>query len=252
MCGIIHTSIISCMSKSILIIEDEVSIADTLAYALKTDGFIPQHLSLGQQALELLRTTTTPPALIVLDIGLPDISGFDVCRQLRQFSDTPVLFLTARNDEIDRIVGLEIGADDYVSKPFSPREVVARIRAILRRQQGKVQTAADTAAPRFELKSQEARIIAYGQTLNLTRYEYLLLKTLMESPGHLFSRAQLMEIVWTNAPDTLDRTVDAHVKCLRAKLRQARLNNTGAADDAEASDEGIITHRGMGYSWSPA
>jgi len=240
------------MSKSILIIEDEVSIADTLAYALKTDGFMPQHLSLGQQALELLRTTHTPPALIVLDIGLPDISGFDVCRQLRQFSDTPVLFLTARNDEIDRIVGLEIGADDYVSKPFSPREVVARIRAILRRQQGKVQTAADTAAPRFELKSQEARIIAYGQTLNLTRYEYLLLKTLMESPGHLFSRAQLMEIVWTNAPDTLDRTVDAHVKCLRAKLRQARLNSTGAADDAEASDEGIITHRGMGYSWSPA
>lgn len=244
--------IISCMSKSILIIEDEVSIADTLAYALKTDGFIPQHFSLGQEALALLRTTTAPPALIVLDIGLPDISGFDVCRQLRQFSDTPVLFLTARNDEIDRIVGLEIGADDYVSKPFSPREVVARIRAILRRQQGKVQTQTDTAAPHFELKPQEARIIAFGQPLNLTRYEYLLLKTLMESPGHLFSRAQLMDIVWTNAPDTLERTVDAHVKCLRAKLRQARLSSNGTVDDDQANDEGIITHRGMGYSWSPA
>ncbi|WP_329605491.1 two-component system response regulator CreB [Undibacterium umbellatum] len=248
--------IISCMSKSILIIEDEVSIADTLAYALKTDGFIPQHFSLGQEALALLRTTTAPPALIVLDIGLPDISGFDVCRQLRQFSDTPVLFLTARNDEIDRIVGLEIGADDYVSKPFSPREVVARIRAILRRQQGKVQTAAETGIvatlARFELKPQEARILAYGQPLSLTRYEYLLLKTLMESPGHLFSRAQLMDIVWTNAPDTLDRTVDAHVKCLRAKLRQARLSSNGTVDDDQANDEGIITHRGMGYSWSPA
>lgn len=244
------------MSKSILIIEDEISIAENLAYALSTDGFMPTHVSLGQQALSMLRETSITPALIVLDIGLPDISGFDVCRQLRQFSDTPVLFLTARNDEIDRIVGLEIGADDYVTKPFSPREVVARIRAILRRQQGNVQTGngtATTVVKRFELRPDEARILHYGHALSLTRYEYLLLKTLIEHPGHLFSRAQLMEIVWVNAPETLDRTVDAHVKSLRAKLRQTRPDSHDAADTANAQtadsgDEGIQTHRGMGYS----
>ena len=239
------------MPKSILIVEDEVSIAENLSYALSTDGFAPRHVSLGQEALNLLRQGHAP-ALIVLDIGLPDISGFDVCRQLRQFSDTPVLFLTARNDEIDRIVGLEIGADDYVSKPFSPREVVARIRAILRRQQAGTQIKAGAIPARFELRQDEARILAYGINLNLTRYEYLLLKTLMEHPGFLFSRAQLMEQVWVNAPDTLDRTVDAHVKSLRAKLRQARLSNAADSTDetSQTHDEGIQTHRGMGYSWS--
>ncbi|MFZ6770275.1 two-component system response regulator CreB [Undibacterium sp. Di26W] len=241
------------MSKSILIIEDEISIAENLAYALGTDGFMPTHVSLGQQALSMLRQASITPALIVLDIGLPDINGFDVCRQLRQFSDTPVLFLTARNDEIDRIVGLEIGADDYVTKPFSPREVVARIRAILRRQQGNPQTNMGP-AKRFELRQDEARILYYGHALNLTRYEYLLLKTLVERPGHLFSRAQLMEIVWTNAPETLERTVDAHIKSLRAKLRQTRLGSHDAADAqlTDSSDEGIQTHRGMGYSLSLA
>lgn len=241
-----------CMQKSILIIEDEISIAENLSYALSTDGFAPHHVMLGQEALNLVRGGMAP-ALIVLDIGLPDISGFDICRQLRQFTDVPVLFLTARSDEIDRIVGLEIGADDYVTKPFSPREVVARIRAILRRQAGP-QARAEKVVARFELRQQEARILAHGQTLNLTRYEYLLLKTLMERPGQLFSRAQLMELVWVNAPDTLDRTVDAHVKSLRAKLRQARLAATPAAtteDSVQSEDEGIQTHRGMGYSWSP-
>jgi len=237
------------MSKSILLIEDEVSIAENLAYALSTDGFMPTHVSLGQQALDMLRQTSITPALIVLDIGLPDISGFDVCRQLRQFSDTPVLFLTARNDEIDRIVGLEIGADDYVIKPFSPREVVARIRAILRRQQGNPQANPGNPVKRFELRQDEARILHYGHALSLTRYEYLLLKTLIERPGHLFSRAQLMEIVWVNAPETLERTVDAHVKSLRAKLRQTRPGSHDAPDTAaDSSDEGIQTHRGMGYS----
>ncbi|MFZ6655232.1 two-component system response regulator CreB [Undibacterium sp. TJN19] len=257
------------MLKTILIVEDEVSIAENLAYALSTDGFHPLHVSLGQSALSLLRdsanesannpASASPPALVVLDIGLPDMSGFDVCRQLRQFSDVPVIFLTARNDEIDRIVGLEIGADDYVSKPFSPREMVARIRAILRRQDKAAQMHAATPATtrsilRLELRADEARILYYGQALTLTRYEYLLLKTLMERPGQLFSRAQLMEIVWVNAPETLERTVDAHIKSLRAKLRQARLSHQGNANGTaseDSNDEGIQTHRGMGYSLTP-
>jgi two-component system catabolic regulation response regulator CreB len=135
-------------------------------------------------------------------------------------------------------VGLEIGADDYVTKPFSPRELVARIRVVLRR-------LAPPPAPqrplRFELRAEEARIVFCGQPLELTRYEYLLLKALVERPGHVLSRAQLMDRVWADAPDTLDRTVDAHVKSLRAKLRLV-----------DPATDPIQTHRGMGYSLAPA
>ena len=227
------------MSKTILIVEDEQAIADSIAYALRTDGFAPLHVTLGEQALAAMRAQpASAPLLVVLDVGLPDMSGLEVCRRLRQFSDVPVMFLTARSDEIDRIVGLEIGADDYVTKPFSPRELVARIRVILRRVTPAAPrvAAAPPAAAGFELRPKEARILYRGQPLDLTRYEYLLLKTLLEHPSHVLSRAQLMDRVWTDAPDTLERTVDAHVKSLRAKLR--------LIDDADP----ILTHRGMGYS----
>ena len=226
------------MSKTVLIVEDEQAIADSIAYALRTDGFTPRHVTLGEQALAVLRSETAPQ-LVVLDIGLPDMSGLEVCRRLRQFSEVPVIFLTARSDEIDRIVGLEIGADDYVTKPFSPRELVARIRVILRR--AGAGAGAAPAPARFELRAPEAKVLFHGQPLDLTRYEYLLLKTLLEHPGHVLSRAQLMARVWSAAPDTLDRTVDAHVKSLRAKLR---------AIDAQADP--IHTHRGLGYSLAGA
>jgi two-component system catabolic regulation response regulator CreB len=222
--------------RTILIVEDELAIADSIAYALRTDGFVPVHVSLGEQALAALRPQAAPaPELVVLDVGLPDMNGFEVCRQLRQFSNVPVIFLTARSDEIDRIVGLEIGADDYVSKPFSPRELVARIRVVLRRLGPP--PALPRAAARFELREPEARMLYCGQALELTRYEYLLLKALAEHPGHVLSRAQLMDRVWADAPDTLDRTVDAHIKSLRAKLRSI---------DPHADP--IQTHRGLGYS----
>lgn len=243
------------MSKTVLIVEDEQAIADSIAYALRTDGFTPRHVMLGEHALAALRPMSgeaaQAPVLVVLDVGLPDMSGLEVCRRLRQFSEVPVIFLTARSDEIDRIVGLEIGADDYVTKPFSPRELVARIRVILRRagaaqapREAGMMIAAPVvaAAPaRFELRALEARVLFHGQPLDLTRYEYLLLKTLLEHPGHVLSRAQLMERVWSGAPDTLERTVDAHVKSLRAKLR---------AVDAQADP--IHTHRGLGYSLAGA
>jgi two-component system catabolic regulation response regulator CreB len=239
-----HTSI---PPKTILIVEDEQAIADSIAYALRTDGFAPLHVTLGEQALAAMRAQPAP-ALVVLDVGLPDMSGLEVCRRMRQFSDAPIIFLTARSDEIDRVVGLEIGADDYVTKPFSPRELVARIRVILRRMTprdglpGAVDAAAAQAqaAPAFELRALEARILFRGQPLDLTRYEYLLLKTLLDHPSHVLSRSQLMDRVWTDAPDTLERTVDAHVKSLRAKLRLI---------DADADP--ILTHRGMGYSLAP-
>ena len=223
--------------QSILIVEDEAAIADGIAYALRTEGFSAQHVMLGEAALATLRQE--PIQLVILDVGLPDMSGFEVCRRLRQFSDVPVIFLTARSDEIDRVVGLEIGADDYVTKPFSPRELVARVRVILRRLGKSANGVSPGAKPpsTFELRSKEARIAYHGALLELTRYEYLLLNTLLEQPGHLLSRAQLMDRVWAGAEDTLERTVDAHVKSLRAKL---------LAIDAAADP--IQTHRGMGYS----
>ena len=219
----------------VLIIEDEVAIAETLIYACKEAGISTTHYLLGHEALAYLQKNSTQKNsvdFIILDIGLPDMSGFDVCKQIRAFSSTPILFLTARNHEIDRIVGLEIGADDYVTKPFSPREVVARIKAILRR--GQPQTQQHHA---FIVDDVGNRIQYRGQYLTLTRYEFLLLKTLIKQPQRVFSRNQLMDLVWVNAEETLERTVDAHVKTLRIKLREA-----------DATCEAIVTHRGMGYS----
>ncbi|CUI06782.1 Two-component response regulator CreB [Janthinobacterium sp. CG23_2] len=229
-----------CMPVTILIVEDELAIADSIAYALRTDGFVARHVTLGAQALQAMHGADPAdlPALVVLDVGLPDMNGFEVCRQLRQFCNAPVIFLSARSDEIDRIVGLEIGADDYVTKPFSPRELVARIRVVLRRL---APPAAAAPAGRFDIRAPQARILYRGQVLDLTRYEYLLLKALCERPGHVLSRAQLMDRVWADSPDTLERTVDAHVKSLRAKLRQV-----------DPGDDPIQTHRGMGYSLAGA
>ena len=219
------------MSGDILVIEDESAIADTIAYALKTEGFTPHWCELGCEALERLRRESF--RLVILDVGLPDLSGFEVCRRLRTFSEIPIIFLTARSEEVDRIVGLEIGGDDYMAKPFSPRELVARVRVILRRSE-RGEAPASTG---FELDELRHRIRFCGRDLDLTRYEYTLLKFLMESPERVFTRVQLMEQVWAGAEESGDRTVDTHVKTLRAKLR---------AVNAELDP--IQTHRGLGYS----
>ncbi len=219
---------------NILIVDDEPAIADTLAYALRADGFTVDHCLLGREALSLL--ASRPYDLVVLDVGLPDLNGFDVCRALRRESNVPVLFLTARNDEIDRIVGLELGGDDYVAKPFSPREVVSRIRAILRRLERGTFTVNPEKSPIFQVDRESLRIAYHGQWLNLTRYEYLLLALLLDRPGRILSRQQIMEAVWQDGGESLERTVDTHIKTLRGKLRMV----------AEA--EVIVTHRGLGYS----
>lgn len=219
------------MAVSILIIEDEPAIADTLIYALKSEGYRPHHCFLGSDGLTELRNGVY--ALAILDIGLPDMSGFDVCREARTFTDLPIIFLTARADEIDRIVGLEMGADDYVVKPFSPREVVARVRARLRR------AVIPATQPAFQVDNDSARIRFHGVLLDLTRYEFLLLKTLLDHPGRIYSRDELMDRIWRDALDTSDRTVDTHIKTLRAKLKAIH-------EDADP----IVTHRGMGYSVS--
>ncbi|MDP1684401.1 two-component system response regulator CreB [Hydrogenophaga sp.] len=225
------------MRKRILLLEDEQAIADTLLYALQSEGFEVQHVRLAGQALDEFRAQ--PPDLAILDVGVPDGSGFDVCRAIRKTSEMPIVFLTARHEEIDRVLGLELGADDYVVKPFSPREVCARVRAILRRSAAAV-VAPSTPAPQgslLQLDEAAQRITCGGEFLPLTRYEFQLLATLLRRPERIFSRVELMDLVWGGALDTSDRTVDAHVKLLRAKLR---------ARGVQA--ELIQTHRNMGYS----
>jgi two-component system catabolic regulation response regulator CreB len=208
------------MKPKILIVEDEPGIADTLQYALRTDGFDPAWCATGEDALA--RARAEPPALVILDVGLPDASGFEIFKRLRETSDVPVVFLTARSDEIDRVVGLELGADDYIAKPFSPRELVARVRSILRRT-GKASAAGAVAAagPSGPVVVDEGRMQVryYGRALELSRYEFGLLKTLASRPGHVFTREALLDRVWGDDSDSMDRTVDAHVKTLRAKMK---------------------------------
>ena len=221
------------IKPAILIVEDEPGIADTLQYALRTDGFEPHWVATGEAALQ--RQREAPAALVILDVGLPDLNGFEVFKRLRAFSEVPVVFLTARTDEIDRVVGLELGADDYVAKPFSPRELVARVRTILRRA-AKAGSTPPTVLP-FLVDEGKRQIRFYGQPLELSRYEYGLLKTLVERPGHVYSRDVLLDKVWDTSSESLDRTVDAHVKTLRAKLKAVA-----------PALEPIRTHRGSGYA----
>lgn len=224
----------------ILIVEDEPSIADTLLFVLQGEGFSVTWKTLAGDALKLLQTT--PIDLVIMDVGLPDITGFEACKQLRKFSNVPVIFLTARGDELDRVVGLEIGADDYVVKPFSPREVAARVKAILKR----VTPISVKNEPQPEVKSefhvdQERLQIFYrDQLLQLTRVEFKLLQTLVEQPQRVFSRDQLLTAMGATTEAGYDRSIDTHIKTLRAKLRLI-------AFDAEP----IQTQRGFGYSYQP-
>lgn len=221
--------------QTILVVEDEQSIAETITYALQTEGFAPVWKTTGREALALLGEQAV--ALVVLDVGLPDMSGFDVCRELQKLGAPPVIFLTARSAEVDRIVGLELGADDYLAKPFSPRELTARVRAILRRANGKPAPAAAAGSGAWQHDAPRCRIAYRGRDLELTRNEYRLLAALLASPGQVFSREQLMTAAWDDPGASLDRTVDAHIKLLRAKLR-----------DAAPEFDPIVTHRGLGYS----
>ena len=229
------------MRKRILLLEDEQAIADTLIYALQSEGFEVRHVRLAGEALQAFEAGA--PDLAVLDVGVPDGSGFDVCRAIRKTSEMPIVFLSARHEEIDRVLGLELGADDYVVKPFSPREVVARVRAILRRSApsgGATATVPHSPGAQvgaLVLDEAAQRITCQGSYLALTRYEFQLLATLLRRPERIFSRSELMDLVWGGAADTSDRTVDAHVKLLRSKLRERGLQA-----------ELIQTHRNMGYS----
>jgi two-component system catabolic regulation response regulator CreB len=222
----------------ILVVEDEPAIADTIVYALSTEGFDPVWCATGAAARAAVSEGEF--ALAILDLGLPDVQGFDLFKQLQQArAGMPALFLTARAGEIDRVVGLELGADDYVPKPFSPRELVARVRSILRRAQRQPVPPAPPVPPisGFTIDDERKQIRFRGQVLDLARTEYRLLKVLVERPGRVFSRDELMQRAWDDPASAFDRTVDAHIKMLRAKLRAV-----------DAASDPIQTHRGLGYS----
>ncbi|MFM2287381.1 MAG: Two-component response regulator CreB [Pseudomonadota bacterium] len=227
----------------ILLVDDEPAIAEAVGFALQAEGFRTRHCVTGTECLAALDEES--PALILLDVGLPDGSGFGLFGRIRERSLAPVMFLTARKEEIDRVVGLEMGADDYIVKPFSLRELVARVRRVVRRgqqQQPLLQPVVDVQPAvrvlgAFAHDAARRRFSFHGKPLDLTLHEYRLLEALLQHPGRVYTRGQLLELAWEAPDHRLDRTVDSHVKSLRAKLR-----------DVDGSVDPIQTHRGMGYS----
>ena len=222
----------------ILLVEDEPSIADNIQYALKAASFDVVWCASGLEALSAFSSQT--PDLVILDIGLPDMDGFEVCRKLRAVSNLPILFLSARSDEIDRVVGLELGADDYICKPFSPRELVARVKTNLRRAQLTVANEASEILKKVgqlsvDIASRTVQLA--GKAVDVTRYEFGILEVLIQHPKRVYSREELLIKVWSEPDSSTDRVVDTHIKTLRAKLKSI-----------DANTEIIKTHRGIGYS----
>lgn len=225
------------MSK-ILIVDDEPSIVDMISVALENEGFLPKSCNTAGDALDELESLGFD--LIILDIGLPDMNGFELARRIRSTSKIPIIFLTARSSEIDRVVGLELGADDYVTKPFSPRELSARVKAVLRRT-GENSSANGNVATQgtrlFEIDDEKMQISYRNTFIELSRKEYRLLKLLIQTPGRVYSRDQLMNHAWEHAAFSLDRTVDTHIKTIRQKIKAIYPDY-----------DPIVTHRGIGYS----
>ncbi|MBW3567124.1 MAG: response regulator [Proteobacteria bacterium] len=202
----------------ILIVEDEPKIANLVADYLRAAGHQPRILDNGNEAITAVRERE--PDVMLLDLMLPGRDGIDVCREVRAFSSVPIIMLTARVEEVDRLLGLELGADDYICKPFSPREVVARVKAILRRLRASATATNNT--PGLSVDPDRFEASLDGQRLDLTAVEFRLLQTLSASPGRVFSRDQLMEHIYSDHRIVGDRTVDSHVKNLRRKLNAVR------------------------------
>jgi two-component system catabolic regulation response regulator CreB len=220
----------------VLIVEDEPAIRDNIQFVLESEGIDTLQLGTGLGVMALLVEQHID--LVVLDVGLPDVGGFDLLKEIRKLHRTPVIMLTARNAELDRVLGLEIGADDYVVKPFSPRELSARVKAVLRRTQPATVALSSATTPKvLSIDSSKRQVSYQGVLLTLSKYEYEILATFLARPGQVFSREQLMSRIWEEPLQSLDRTVDVHIKNLRAKLRAVR-----------PEIDPIVTHRGSGYS----
>lgn len=223
-------------APEIIVVEDEPKIAQILKDYLENDGYRVTVLEDGTQALEVIKAHD--PAFVILDIMLPGKDGLTICKELRQFSQVPIMMLTAKIDEIDRLLGLELGADDYVCKPFMPREVVARVRTILRRVQGPPVNSNNNEVNyrHVKLELDRHRCIVDGEIIELTPVEFRALQTLMSHPGRVFSRDSLMDLCYPDRRVVSHRTIDTHIKNLRGKLARS-----------SASDELIHSIYGIGY-----
>jgi DNA-binding response OmpR family regulator len=205
------------MRRTVLVVEDEKAIADVVEMYLDQSGFRTRLAATGADARKQLDDPSI--GLVLLDLGLPDDDGLDVLREIRRRGDVPVIVVTARDDEADRVIGLELGADDYVTKPFSPRELVARVRAVLRREErAEPASEAPVSAGDVRLDPKSREVDNGGSRVDLTRMEFDLLAYLVSRPGRVFSRAQLLEAVWGYPDDVDSRTVDVHIAQLRRKL----------------------------------
>lgn len=225
------------MNELILVVDDEPKIARLARDYLEQNGFRVLPVTDGVTALAAARQEK--PDLIVLDLNLPGMDGLDVCRALRRQSNVPIIMLTARVEETDRLIGLELGADDYIVKPFSPRELVARVRAVLRRTQGDVQTPGLIHSGELEIDLNGHRATLRGEVLHLTRIEFSLLATLAQHPGQTFSRAQLIDRLHGVAEGGFDRSIDAHIKNLRRKI-----------ESDPADPRYVLTVYGIGYQFT--
>jgi len=220
----------------ILVVDDEAQIARVLRGYLEQAGFVVTTAHDGREGLRLARHE--PPDLVILDLMLPEVDGLDVCRSLRKESNVPIIMLTARVEETDRLIGLELGADDYVTKPFSPREVVARVRAVLRRTHPGAEGTADETLQVGNLVLDAARraLTVSGKRVELTPSEFEILRAMMRSPGRVFTRAQLLEAAQGEAYEGYERTIDTHIKNLRQKI-----------EHVPRRPEYLLTVHGVGY-----
>lgn len=199
------------MENTILIVEDEQRLADLHRDYLHQAGFATESIDDGAKVVGWVRDNG--PALILLDLMLPGKDGLDICKEIRSFSSVPIIMVTARVEEIDRLLGLELGADDYICKPFSPREVIARVKAVLRRSSGTAQT-----SEVLQLNPEKYLATLQGHSLDLTAVEFQLLKILVDKPGRIYTRDQLMGRIYTDQRIVCDRTIDSHIKKLRKKI----------------------------------
>ena len=226
-------------STPFLIVEDDRKVSALVSLYLEREGFRTMTAYDGREALELAERHH--PMFVVLDIMLPHVDGWDVCRALRRISDVPILILTARAEEMDRVVGLSLGADDYVVKPFSPRELVARVKTILRRARAAPAAGRLSTFDRLTLDFSKRKVTLDGRTVALTASEYLLLETLMGAPGRIFSRQELLDRLYQNGEAVIERVVDVHLGKVRQKI-----------ETDPSQPRYILTVRGMGYRFADA
>jgi len=222
--------------RKVLVVDDEDSVRELIELYLKKEGFEVIHARDGREALRL--NGQHHPDLIVLDLMLPGLDGWEVCRQIRSSHQVPIIMLTARTEEVDRIVGLELGADDYVVKPFSPRELVARVKAVLRRGTSAAEEAETLAFLGLRIDRVQHRVEVNGEEVHLTPTEFRLLWCLASRPGRVFSRAELLDRIWGYDSESDARTVDVHIKRLRQKTQTA-----------ESQSFTISTVWGLGYKF---